>query len=201
MDTMSSTVSSSSRYRLGVSSRFGACFLPLPLSRPMSPSLPRLACFAPVIAPSPDVITPFHPSATSSSSRRRHLVITSAGHALPASRPALLVEGRGGATLRLLDVRLSSPARLPNAVSPSRAIWLGRSHLVPVVISRGLASPHVPTTGAFDAVRSLCVLPRWNVSIIFKMLPCQSFKTLRLFGMARLCEYRGRCRPASTVSG
>lgn len=31
--------------------------------------------------------------------------------------------------------------------------------------------------------------PRLSVSIIFKMLPCQSFKTLRLFDLSRLDEY------------
>lgn len=44
--------------------------------------------------------------------------------------------------------------------------------------------------GAGDAVRSLRLLPRWSVLIMFKMLPYQSFKTLRLFDMALLCGYR-----------
>ena len=63
--------------------------VPFPFHVPIAP---RLAYFAPVIAPSPDIITPFHPSAASSSSRRHHFVITPAGHVLPASRLAHLVE-------------------------------------------------------------------------------------------------------------
>lgn len=39
---------------------------------------------------------------------------------------------------------------------------------------------------------SLLLLPRLSVSIVFKMLPYQCFKPLRLFGMARLCGYLGR---------
>lgn len=59
------------------------------------------------------------------------------------------------------------------------------------VISCGLAASHMPTEDALDAVRSLRLLPRWSVLIVFKMLPYQSFKTLRLFGMALLYGYRG----------
>lgn len=83
-------------------------------------------------------------------------------------------------------------ACLSHVVSPPRAIWLGRSHPVPVVISCGLAASHVPTAGACGAVRSLRLLPHLSVSIVFKMFPCQCFKTLRLFGMALLCGCRGR---------
>ena len=58
------------------------------------------------------------------------------------------------------------------------------------------ASMHVPTEVRSAAVRMpcgrLCLLPRLSVSIVFKMFSCQSFKTLRLFGMALLYGYRGR---------
>lgn len=54
---------------------------------------------------------------------------------------------------------------------------------------------HVPTEVRSAAVRMpcgrLCLLPRLSVSIVFKMFSCQSFKILRLFGIARLGEYRG----------
>lgn len=57
------------------------------------------------------------------------------------------------------------------------------------------ASMHVPTEVRSAAVRMpcgrLCLLPRLSVSIVFKMFSCQSFKTLRLFGMALLYGYRG----------
>ena len=48
----------------------------------------------------------------------------------------------------------------------------------------------MPTAGACGAVRSLRLLHRLSVSIVFKMLPYQSFKTMRLCDMARLCGYR-----------
>lgn len=54
---------------------------------------------------------------------------------------------------------------------------------------------HVPMEVRSAAVRMpcgrLCLLPRLSVSIVFKMFSCQSFKTLRLFGMALLYGYRG----------
>lgn len=49
-------------------------------------------------------------------------------------------------------------------------------------------------------MRSLWLLPRWSVSIVFKMLPYQSFKTMRLFDMVRLGEYRGRSRLVASPS-
>lgn len=47
---------------------------------------------------------------------------------------------------------------------------------------------------------SLLLLPRLSVSIVFKMLPYQCFKPLRLFGMARLCGYLGRFLPRRLFS-
>lgn len=153
--------------------RAGCRFACFPSCRAaLSLSLVRYCCSNDVIAAVPSVRCFLIVSASSS---RHH----ACGHVLLASRPARLVEERGGATLRLLDVRLSSPACLPNAVSPSRAIWLGRSHLVPVAISCGLASPHVPTTGACDAVRSLCVLP---VGTFQSFLKCCRVNLLKLCG-------------------
>ena len=66
------------------------------------------------------------------------------------------------------------------------------------------ASTHVPTEVRSAAVRMpcgrLCLLPRLSVSIVFKMFSCQSFKILRLFGIARLGEYRGRSCPIASPS-
>lgn len=66
------------------------------------------------------------------------------------------------------------------------------------------ASMHMPTEVRSAAVRMpcgrLCLLPRLSVSIVFKMFSCQSFKILRLFGIARLGEYRGRSCPIASPS-
>ena len=73
--------------------------------------------------------------------------------------------------------------------------------LSPVAISCGLAASHVPTAGACDgSVRSPFLLPHLSVSIVFKMLPCQSLKTLRLFDMVWICEYRDVPHPVASPS-
>ena len=82
-------------------------------------------------------------------------------------------------------------AYLPNAVATPRAIWsvpISPRHLVRSCV---LLPRMCRRRGAGDAVRPLRLLSRWSVLIMFKMLPYQSFKTLRLFGMALLCGYRG----------
>ena len=134
---------------------------------------------------------PRRPSSRYPPRRRRHHACGSCPPRL-SPRPCLSMNGeelRAGcamlgcsAVVALLDC--------PNTVSPPRAI--GSSlHLVPVVISCGLAASHVPTAGACGAVRSLRLLPHLSVSIVFKMLPYQSFKILRLFDMVLICEYQG----------
>lgn len=84
----------------------------------------------------PDAIAsvPSVPSAASSSPRHHHLVITPAGHILPASRPAYLVEERGGDTgrLRLRDVRMSSPCCLLTPCRFHASDDLALTHLIPV---------------------------------------------------------------------
>ena len=176
-----------------------ACFLScraalsLPLVRYCRPVIGLL-----VIAP-PDAIAsvPSVPSAASSSPRHHHLVITPADHVLTASRPASLVEERGGATnrLRLRDVQTSLPccllARCRFPVSCDLARLLPSRHHRHLVRSCVLLPRMCRRRGAGDAVRPLRLLPRWSVLIMFKMLPYQFFKTLRLFGMALLCGYRG----------
>ena len=116
---------------------------------------------------------------------------TPAGHALPAYRPALLVERRGGATGRLRDIRL---------VCRCLACLLATCRSSPRVNGRGdaagISSRHRhlvrPCLLAYADGRRACadgsmrgrfsLLPRWSVSIVFKMLPCQCFKTMRLSG-------------------
>lgn len=155
-------------------------------------------CRRPVIA-SPDVIAAV-PSVccfliVSASSPRHHACGSCPPRLSP--RPCLSRNGEG---LRAGYVMLGCSAVvacLSHAVSPPRAIWFS-PRLVPVA-SCGLASTHVPT-GACGAVRSPCLLPRLSVSIVFKMFPCQCFKTMRLFGMARLGEYRGRFCPIASPS-
>lgn len=161
---------------------------------PLSRSRSFATTTAPVIA-SYDVISavPSVPSAASSSPRRHHLVITPAGHVLPAYRPAPSCRGTGrgyGLTVGYSDVVALPPCLL----APCR--FRASCDFVLVHLAQSsravLLSRMCRRTGACDAVRSLRLLPRLSVSIVFKTLPCQSFKTLRLFGMASLCGYRWR---------
>lgn len=170
---MPSVAPSSSRYRPSVSSRFGACFAPS--------SSPRCHHRRPI-----------RPSASSSS----RVVISSSRLRVmlsPPLAPPLLVEERGGATGWLRDVGLFGCRCL---LSPCRfhasGDLVGRFHLVPSS-SRAVLLPRMcRRTGACEAaVLSLFLLRHLSVSIVFKMLPCQSFKTLRFFDTARLCGYCG----------
>lgn len=155
----------------------------------------------------PDAIAsvPSVPSAASSSPRHHHLVITPAGHILPASRPASLVEERGGDTGRLRAAGCSDVIASLLAY-PMPFPRLGRFGSHPSHPRRlvRFASMHVPTEVRSAAVRMpcgrLCLLPRLSVSIVFKMFSCQSFKILRLFGIARLGEYRRRSCPIASPS-
>lgn len=172
-------------WRSAVAGSVPTCLLPIMPCRSLAPARsllplpPRHGHDAIAAVPHPPacfVIAPRRPS--------RLRVIPS-----PPDAPPLLVVERGGATGRLRDVRLPSPCLL---ACPMPSPRLGRfgsrpSHLI---ISCVLAFFHAPTEDACGAVRSLCLLPRLSVSIIFKMFPRQCFKTMRLFGMARLCGYR-----------
>ena len=109
----------------------------------------------------------------------------------PPDAPPLLVDERGGATGRLRDVRLPSPCLLaPCRFPASGDLALASSP----PSSREISLPFMCRRmgRACGAVRSLRLLPRLNVSIIFKMFPRQCFKIMRLFDMARLCGYLGR---------
>ena len=179
------------------------CFLPcraalsLPLVRYCRRQRHR---FLDVISAVPSVL-----STASSSSRRHHLVITPAGHAIPAFRPAYLVEERGGDTGWLRTADCSDVIALLLAY-PMPFPRLGRFSSHPSHTRRlvRFASMHMPTEVRSAAVRMpcgrLCLLPRLSVSIVFKMFSCQSFKILRLFGIARLGEYRGRSCPIASPS-
>lgn len=119
----------------------------LPASAPFSshvPIAPRLACFAPVIAPSPDVIAavpsvrllPHHLGIIISSSRLRVMLS-------PPLAPPLLVEERGGDTDRLRTACCSDVIALLLACP----MPFPASDDLAVVISCGLAASHVPTVG------------------------------------------------------
>lgn len=164
-----------------------ACFpscraaLSLSLACYCRPVIGRLAIVAPMSSP-PFLSTRLFRHRPRRPSRLR--VMSS-----PSLAPPLLVDKRGGIRAGYVMLGCSAVvACLSHAVSPPRAIWFS-PRLVPVA-SCGLASTHVPT-GSCGAVRSPCLLPRLSVSIVFKMLPYQSFKTLRLFDMVLICEYRG----------
>lgn len=111
---------SSSRYRPGVSSRLGAyrplCPFPIPC-----PIAPRLACFAPVIAPSPDVIAAV-PSARLLASSSPHPVAHRACGSRPprlSPRPTCRETGRGyGLAARCWAVRLSLPCLVASIPFP-----------------------------------------------------------------------------------
>lgn len=130
--------------------------------------------------------------------------ITPAGHALPASRPALLVKGRGGATGRMLAAGCSAAVALLAYSMPFPA----SDDLVRSLPSRPHC--HLVRSCCFacaddgcvrgGAVRPLPLLPRWSVLIIFKMLPRQCFKVMRLFDMVWICEYRGVPYPVASPS-
>lgn len=133
------------------------------------------------------------------------VVITPAGHVRHASRHASLVEERGGATGRLRAAGCSDVIASLLAY-PMPFPRLGRFGSHPSHPRRlvRFASMHVPTEVRSAAVRMpcgrLCLLPRLSVSIVFKMFSCQSFKILRLFGIARLGEYRRRSCPIASPS-
>lgn len=159
--------------------------------------LPVMSCRSLTIVrsllPLPMSSLPFHPLLVSSSPLRRH---HACGSYPPRLSPRLPCRGTGrgyepAAGCSDVVALLASPMPLPR---------LGRFGPLPSlpVISCGLAASHVPTAGAFGAVRSLRLLPRWSVSIIFKMLPCQSFKTLRLFDMVLIFEHRGVSHPVAS---
>ena len=91
--------------------------------------------------------------------------ITPAGHAPPRLSPRLSCRTTGreyepAAGCSDVVALLAFPMPLPH---------LGRFGPLPSlpVISCGLAASHVPTAGAFGAVRSLRLLPRWSVLIVF----------------------------------
>lgn len=125
---------------------------------------------------------PIRPSA-SSSSRRRHLVITPAGHALPASRPAHACRGTGrGLRVGCGVFGCRRLACSPHAIAPSLSIWFS-PHLVPVA-SCGLASSHVPTAGACGAVRGRFAC--FPVGAFQSFLKCCRVNLLKLCGSAAL---------------
>lgn len=147
------------------SSRFGSRPVPItPVHRsPRSPSPP----FHPF-----RLLLPHRLGIIISSSRLR--VISSP----PLATPYLSRNGEGiltGCGCGMFRCRCLV-ACLPDVVSPSRVIWLNRFHLVPVVISCGLASCFLACAdGGVRAIAPcelLRLLPRWSVLIIFKMFPC-----------------------------
>lgn len=174
----------SSRYRPDVVITLRLLFPSLPIARLGANRLPPACLLCPRPPPSP---------------------IEPAGHILPASRPAILVEERGGDTSRLRATCCSDVITLLLAY-PMPFPRLGRFGSHPSHPRRlvRFASTHVPTEVRSAAVRMpcgrLCLLPRLSVSIVFKMFSCQSFKILRLFGIARLGEYRGRSCPIASPS-
>ena len=173
----------SSRYRPGVIITLRLLSSSLSIARLRSPS-PTARLLASSSPPSP---------------------IEPASHVLPASRPAYLVEERGGDTGRMRTADCSDVIALLLAY-PMPFPRLGRFSSHPSHTRRlvRFASMHMPTEVRSAAVRMpcgrLCLLPRLSVSIVFKMFSCQSFKILRLFGIARLGEYRGRSCPIASPS-
>ena len=137
---------------------------------PIEPIPSRRHHHASAPVPIPVNHSPRSPSPTarllaSSLSRRRHLVITPASHAPPRLSPRLPCRGTGrgyelAAGCSDVVALLAFPMPLPR---------LGRFGPLPSlpVISCGLAASHVPTAGALGAVRSLRLLPRWSVLIVF----------------------------------
>lgn len=103
--------------------------VPFPFHVPIAP---RLACFAPVIRP----IARYHhavPSARLPPHHHLGVVISSSRLRVmpsPPDAPPMLVEERGGATGRLLAVRLSSPCLLGSCCFPA-SCDLALAHLVP----------------------------------------------------------------------
>ena len=164
-------------------------------------------CLLRSVIVSPMSSSPFHPSRPLLPHRLG--VIISSSHLrvmfAPASRPALLVEERGGDTgwLRAADCSDVIALLLAYPMPFPRLGRFGSHPSHPRRLVR-FASMHVPTEVRSAAVRMpcgrLCLLPRLSVSIVFKMFSCQSFKILRLFGIARLGEYWGRYCPIASPS-
>ena len=154
----------------GVSSRFGAY-----------PRLCPLLVQCPPHRSTPCLLRSRHPPNRPVSSPPLH-------SPAPACRGAM-----GGSRVGYGRFGCRCLACLPHAVALSLSIWFSPiSSPSPRAV---LLPPHVPAADACGAVRSLWLLPRWSVPIVFKMLPYQCFKILRLFDMARLCGYRGPHRP------